>query len=283
MKYSGKNFSLTTKHGKERVIAPAVQSICQASILVAEIDTDELGTFSGEIPRIGTPRDVVQKKARLGMQKLNVPYGIATEGSFGPHPSLPFLPYHEELLVFIDDELGLTLFEHAGTDATNFSHSIISTEQELREFAERVKFPEHGLIVRPGGTSAKTNAELEKGITHLATLEEAFRRAKAESDEGKVFVETDMRAHLNPTRMAVIAQLGERLARRLSTPCPQCSTPGWGVTKIARGLPCCDCGTPTELPLGEVFTCCRCSFEEVRPQEHANGLVSSMYCSLCNP
>lgn len=287
MKYSGKKFSLATKHGKEVAISPALEAMCQASIQIADIDTDELGTFSGEIPRVGSPREVVQKKARLGMQKTKLPYGMATEGSFGPHPSLPFLPYHEEVLVFIDDELGITLFEQLGTDKTNFQHSIVSTPQELEEFASQVQFPEHGIIIRPstssGSSRNSSNLVLTKGITTRTDLEEAFYKMKAASEEGKVLVETDMRAHLNPTRMAVIGKLADRLAQRLATPCPVCSAPGWGATKVARGLPCCDCGSPTELPLGQVFSCCKCLFEEVRPLEHADGLVSSMYCSLCNP
>jgi hypothetical protein len=281
MKYSSKHISLTTKHGKELVVAPPFRAICQASITVADIDTDLLGTFSGEVPREGSPREVVQKKARLGMQLTKLPYGIATEGSFGPHPSLPFLPYHEEVLVFIDDELGMTLFEHTGTDDTNFYHSVITTSQELDEFATRVKFPAHGVIIRPSTNSREV--PFSKGITNQSTLEKEFYRAKAVSDQGKVLIETDMRAHLNPTRMAVIAKLAERLAIRLSTPCPKCSSPGWGVTKVARGLPCCDCGSPTELPYGEVFSCAKCTFEEIRPMDQKNEVVSSMYCSLCNP
>jgi hypothetical protein len=281
MKYYGKNISLATKHGKELVVAPAIQAVCNASIVVAEVDTDQLGTFSGEVPRQGTPREVVQKKARMGMLKVNLPYGIATEGSFGPHPSLPFLPYHEEVVVFIDDEIGITLFETLGTDTTNFQSSIVSNAKELDEFASRVKFPEHGVIIRPYGTPR--NVSLSKGITSQTSLEEAFHSARLMSNEGKVLIETDMRAHLNPTRMSNIAKLAERLAKRLVTPCPKCGSPGWGATKVARGLPCCDCGSPTDLPCGEVFTCTKCRFEEVRAIQNATEVMSSMYCSLCNP
>ena len=41
-----------------------------------------------------------------------------------------------------------------------------------------------------------------------------------------VRVESDMRAHMNPTSMIVISQLAEKLDQRLSILCPKCKLPG---------------------------------------------------------
>ncbi len=43
-------------------------------------------------------------KARLGMRQLGLPHGIASEGSFGPHPLVPFLAASTELIVLVDDD-----------------------------------------------------------------------------------------------------------------------------------------------------------------------------------
>ena len=46
-------------HGKERVIAPVLFERLGLRVEVAKgIDTDQLGTFAGEIPRVGTMLEV---------------------------------------------------------------------------------------------------------------------------------------------------------------------------------------------------------------------------------
>ena len=72
-------------HRKEEAIAPALMSAL--GLLVeptAGLDTDQLGTFSGEIPRSGTMLEVAVRKARLGMSVMGLPLGLASEGTFGP-------------------------------------------------------------------------------------------------------------------------------------------------------------------------------------------------------
>ncbi|MEZ5786523.1 MAG: hypothetical protein R3D62_08665 [Xanthobacteraceae bacterium] len=59
---------LATMHGKEVAIAPALRERLGLIVEVAEgIDTDRLGTFTGEIPRAGTIEEAAIAKARLGM------------------------------------------------------------------------------------------------------------------------------------------------------------------------------------------------------------------------
>ena len=51
-----------------------------------------------------------------------------------------------------------------------------------------------------------------------------------------------MRAHMSPSRSAVIAKCAERLVDRLSKLCPSCQLPGIGEIGRLSELPCEGCG-----------------------------------------
>ena len=85
--YPGRQVALLTQHGKERVIAAALEPALGCRVeRVAGYDTDLLGTFTRDIPREGTKLEAARKKARLGMELAGLPLGIASEGAFGPDP-----------------------------------------------------------------------------------------------------------------------------------------------------------------------------------------------------
>ena len=85
--YAGITAVLATMHGKERVIAPAFEDVLGMRIVVPPgIDTDALGTFTGEVPRDGTMLEVAIRKARIGMKIAGHSIGIASEGTFARHP-----------------------------------------------------------------------------------------------------------------------------------------------------------------------------------------------------
>ncbi|HMA46735.1 MAG TPA: DUF6671 family protein, partial [Frankiaceae bacterium] len=107
-------------------------------------------------------------------------------------------------------------------------------------------------------------APVEKGIRDRGALARAVGRAVHSSAGGQAVVETDLRAHQNPTRMEVIAEVARRLARRLGTPCPACGVPGFGAVEAGPGLPCTACGTPSERVRADVLGCVRCAFRLVR-------------------
>jgi len=75
-----------------------------------------------------------------------------------------------------------------------------------------------------------------KGIQTFDKLKEAFIKYCRASTDGLVSVETDMRAHMNPTRMGVIKELANRFALRLATHCPLCFNLGWGLVGNQKGL-----------------------------------------------
>ena len=281
-RYKSQLVCIATKHGKERVIArPLLHALGLNAIVPPALDTDALGTFSGEVERKGTMGEVCIKKARLGMRAAGVPLGVASEGSFGPHPTFFFIPGGIEIMTFVDDDGGFTVTESLVTEKTNYAHCEARDCTEITDWLTRVKFPSHALIVRP--KSASNGSHLVKGIQSVAKLEEAVLQASGASENGLALIETDMRAQLNPTRMASIRRLAFRLARRLSTACPGCGLPGWGRTGVVPGLPCESCGCETENILREVFSCVKCSYVEQLQRSDGLKFASPQYCQWCNP
>lgn len=59
-------------------------------------------------------------------------------------------------------------------------------------------------------------------------MREAFDLATELSKKGNVFVENDLRAHTNPTRMANILKALEDLSTKMNSTCPECESMGSG-------------------------------------------------------
>lgn len=280
--YAGCRAVLATMHGKEIPIGPALWATARLHVAtVGGLDTDELGTFTGEIPRVGTMLEVAIRKARMGMAAARWPVGLASEGSFGPHPVLAFVPAGLELLVLVDDGSGLVIHESLVVEKTNFSHLVVTPGQDLGDYLRRIGFPSHGLVVRPNAGHPTTITA--KGIIDRESLEDAVARAQTQSLDGQARLETDMRAHRNPTRMRSLGELADRLGRRLATRCPTCRAPGWGRTDVVTGLPCAWCGQPTDLVAREVFTCAAGPHRDERPRSDGLTAADPGRCATCNP
>lgn len=280
--YMGKKAVLSTMHGKQQAIAQPFQKYLNVSIQVPHrINTDVLGTFSGEIERELTPLKTLRKKVRMGMEKQGLPLGIASEGSFGPHRYLPWVAEDHEILLWIDEDLGIEVIEQEISVETNFNTKTISSFNELKDFLDKVHFPSHALVVRPN--SDRIPAFTFKGLKRVSEVREAIDLCNSVSTDGFVHVETDMRAHMNPTRMKVINKLAEKLAVRLLNVCPNCSCPGWGVIDVVPGLPCEVCGLKTKQIAKEVYGCPSCHFQKEEPRQDGVKTASPTYCDWCNP
>lgn len=279
LRYTNQVCSLASMHEKDRAISPWFESLLGCKVLTAKINTDLLGTFSGEIERELSPSACVKEKCYRGMEEGNTQLGIASEGSFGPYPFLPFAYADHEILFFTDKVLGFELMISKVFLETNFSGKWVHNTDELLAFAKKALFPSHALILRP--TNTNPAACVYKGIQDVKNLEEAFAKCINQSTDKKVWVETDMRAHMNPTRMKAIGELAKEMACRLSTSCPACDIPGWGMVSKIKGLGCMACGAPTEVPLKEIYSCCKCEYKiEASPEiRHADP----QYCQFCNP
>ena len=93
--YALKKAVLTSKHKKLPLIEIPFRESLSIEVVELPLDTDMLGTFSGEVERTSTPIETAVKKARLGMQATGLPLGIASEGSIAPNPNVPSMPKYE--------------------------------------------------------------------------------------------------------------------------------------------------------------------------------------------
>jgi hypothetical protein len=275
--------ALATRHGKERALArPFRRALGIELQRVESFDTDTLGTFCGERERPAGPSQTCRIKAQCALEISGLSYALASEGSFGPHPTAPFLPLAQEWLVFLDQGRDLAIEERLVGCPTNFDHHLCRPEEDPSPWLARIGFPSHAVIVRPRHPGQPGEA-VTKGLRDFAAVREAIQRASQASADGLAQLETDMRADRNPTRMAAIRRLGVKLVRRLATPCPCCGAPGWGVLERPLGLPCAWCRTPTDLARGEIHGCVVCGHRQERPRP--DGLVTADpgRCGFCNP
>lgn len=277
--FKGRKLIIATKHEKEKVIAPILEKELGVKCFVAtNVDTDELGTFTGEIDRNDDPITTARKKCLLAMELNNCDLAIASEGSFGPHPSIFFVNSDDEILLFMDKKNNLEIIIRELSTVTNFSGSEIKTEKELTEFAVNANFPSHGLILK----KSKDDFEnMVKGITHAEQLNHVFYNLI--NNFGTAYAESDMRAMYNPTRMKVIEGATVKLANKIGALCPNCDTPGFGITDSNPGLPCELCNFPTRSTLSYSYTCQKCDFKKEEKYPNGKKLENPMYCNICNP
>jgi hypothetical protein len=278
--YAGRRICLTTLHGKERALARPFALGLGASLEVSACDTNALGTFSGEVDRLGDALSTCRRKAILGLETTGLRLGLASEASFGPHPAAPMLPVGQELLLFVDRERELTVVEQRLEWRTNYAHTLLGPNEDPGPWLRRVGFPSHGVLARPATAEA---GPWHRDLAQPARLRDALAACRRSDPQGRVWLETDMRAHRNPTRMRSIRRLGVSLVRRLATPCPACAAPGWGLVHTDPGLPCGWCGGPTALTAIEVWGCESCGQRERRPRRDGLHQADPGQCSSCNP
>ncbi len=273
---------LATMHDKEAAIAPVLKRQLGVETLVPEdLDTDMLGTFSGEIERQGTMGEVAIAKARMGMAAAGLKLGLASEGSYGPHPQIPFLAAGMELLVLVDDERGLTVSESLIDETPCFDHTTAGPDDDTAPFLDRIGFPRHAVIVGPNG--AATEGPFTKGIRERSVLSGAVAAAARASCDGLALVQTDMRAHMNPTRMTTLGRLARLLCDRLASLCPACAAPGFGLIEVEKGLPCRWCGGPSVMVHHQIFGCVACDNRERHPRSDGLTHADPGHCHICNP
>ncbi len=277
--FTGRRLLIATKHKKEMVLSPLLETALGVHCFIDDrLDTDLLGTFTGETERTDDPLTTARKKCEWGMALTGCDLVVASEGSFGAHPSLVFVPGNDEIVLLVDQKNKIEVVGRAISTETNFGGTLVSNIDELKEFARRVQFPSHALIVR---AAEKDNLNITKAITDWPQLERCVNRLI--ESQGNAFVETDMRALYNPSRMKVIGQATKRLIEKIASCCPQCDCPGFSITKADPGLPCQLCGSPTRSTLYHLYQCQRCQFEKKEVFPNGKQTEDPMYCDICNP
>jgi len=177
---------------------PFRQGLGLELVVADQIDTADFGTFTGEGPRPADAATTCRLKAEAALDVTGASLGLAREGSFGPHPAIPFLPLAIEWMTFVDRRLDLAISERLEGPPSNFSHSVIAAGADPGSWLERIGFPAHGVIVRPhrGDPHPSAPGVIVRGLQCPQALEQAIR---------------------NPTRMASLRRLAFRLVRRIRT------------------------------------------------------------------
>ena len=277
--YVHKRIALTTKHDKLRFIKPAFDEYVGCELFEVNLDTDQLGTFSGEIERIAPPLETAIQKARLGMKETGLLLGIASEGSVGPDSVVPFIHSNIERLILVDDEKGIVITEtHRSFDIT-VATITAAPDQDLTSFLEKADFPNHALIVRPN-TQIKSNCI--KGITNYEQLMGAIDISSQLSPNGFVVIESDLRAMHSPSRQRNIEEVAKLLAMRVNLLCPNCQIPGWGRVGYEKGLNCSECELENPDAIRqEKLGCVKCDHVELG--KVIASVLDPAQCNFCNP
>jgi hypothetical protein len=267
-----KNIALLTQHGKEDAVKLPLQQAGFAVHTVSGFDTDTLGTFTGETARAGSQVDAATTKARLATEISGERYGLGSEGSFGPDPYIGLSGWGREVLVWWDVQDQRAVFALAQGAATNYAQTTISDWGQAQAFAREAGYPAHGVVVgKPG------SAVFSKDCKDWPDLEQTVRFGL---EKGPVWLETDMRAHRNPMRRAMIAQCAQELSRLLQCACPSCSTLGFGEDTPLNGAICESCGGVTSAVRARKTRCNVCGHTATVVLQ---ATVAASRCERCNP
>lgn len=277
--YRGLEVGVVTQHEKTSLIAPHFEALLRMKVFEININTDQFGTFAGDVPRVGTPREIVIKKAQHGLEANGGRFVIASEGSIGADPMVPFINSDRELMVFIDSELDIKIVESIRSpDIVAVSKKVLAG-QNFDEVLKKADFPNHKLIVKSDNSSDLISF---KGISTWEELEKAVDDCVHISGNKSVVIESDLRAHCSPSRQKVISTLAAQLAQRILQLCPSCSTPGWGVTAFTHGVICQQCNQTSEKAIySEILGCIRCPYST--PGKVIRESLDPALCEWCNP
>ncbi|MDX2270389.1 MAG: DUF6671 family protein [Cyanobacteriota bacterium] len=289
--FAGRSCVIATMHGKENVIAPLVTATLGVEVSkLANFNTDVWGTFTREVARPADQISTARLKAEAAMDQSGSSLAIASEGSFAPHPAIPFIAADREVVLLYDRQHQLQVYGEVLSTHTNFASTVVVQPDQAVAFAEKVGFPEHGIVVMadprmadsaPAIPSGIPPSGIYKDIASLAELRSLVNPLLARS--GRVRLETDMRAHRNPTRMQVIAQATHDLLEKLQQQCPACGLPGFQVVEVRAGLPCQWCGIPTSAPRAHLYRCQGCHHQQETLFPHGKTQADPASCLHCNP
>jgi len=267
-------------HGKEVMIAPLLHESLGINVSIpVGFNTDQFGTFTRDITRVGNQLEAARAKARAALKLTGADLALASEGSFGTHPSIPFVSSNLEIVVLIDTKHTIEIVGYYRTSAVQARGQSVHTPAEALTVATSWGFPDQGVILRSSENNSRniykdivTEADL---ITRATTLLASYFRST-------IFIETDMRAHRCPLRRESIKLATLDLIKNCQSLCPTCTTPGFVITKVVTGAPCRACLLPTDRPLETIYSCQKCAHSQSLDNQETK-MVEPAYCNNCNP
>lgn len=276
--FQGRTASLATKHDKLKIFAPAIEPALGINIFLAEIDTDQFGTFAGDIPRLESPLDTAIAKARAGMRALATGLGFASEGTISPDPVSGMFVRDIEIAVLVDDVNDQVICGQAVSHEIVTGRHYVTPKTDLASILINLDVPRHSVMVM-----AECSPQFAvKGLRNQREIIEAVRTACNQSADGQAVITADLRAQCSPSRQLVIEEAVANLVKRTLRHCPTCDRPGWGQIDWLWGRTCSGCGNEvSELVRGRVDGCQMCG-ERVSIELQVDP-VDPGRCPQCNP
>ncbi len=277
--FKDRQLLIASMHEKERVLQPLCETHLGVSCRVVEgFNTDVFGSFTGIPPRKESPKKTLKQKIETALDLFGYDLGIGSEGSFYPSPATPFATQNTETIMIIDRKNNISIDESFTTLKTNANQKKAYSLEEAFEFARQIGFPDHGIHIRP-----KKNASKIYHIVDEEMLKETVQHILSHWFQSSFWIETDMRAHKNPTRMVAIEEAMKSLLKKLSYHCPECRTPGFGVQEKKQGLPCSWCGKETVETRFEISQCVKCDHTKIYDKTNDGFYADPAQCEHCNP
>ena len=258
--YHKARFVLTTSSQKEQAVKPALEKYFSAQVILVKSHEDKAAS--------------AVSKAQEGTKRTGEILGIGSEGQFTES-------IDEEILVLFDQQRKHIVTERMRTGDTNYATTTARNIDELGAFLKLMDFPTHAIVV--SSHHPKSDAPTFKGIQDYRKLREALHSVLPYSESNLAQITTDMRAHMNPTRMRAISMTTERLCRKLLQLCPKCAAPGFSMMSHTKGLECETCHSPTLLAREEHWLCTACMHSETRGRNDGMTTSPATYCTVCNP
>ncbi len=225
--------------------------------------------------------DALRGKVHLARKLTTERWVLVSEGSFSSYDGFGLVVHGIEMLMLHDAVTGTEIVEQHISYDTNYATASLTSSEGLDPFLKRMSFGSHALVLYPEGVPLDGN--VRKGITDRPEAETILQEQLKASPKRAVIAMSDMRAHLNPTRMAAIRACCELLANRLNTKCPSCESGGFGLVAAVPGLPCEECGAPTQRARGERHACPFCKHASERPRSDGKAYATAAECEWCNP
>lgn len=273
---NGRNAALLTKHDKLPLIQPFLAPLDISIQSTDAFDTDELGTFSGEIARTLSPVDCARKKAQLAIEATGLDIGIGSEGSFGGGPMAGLMNWDDEILVLYDAKNDFEIVSFA-------QGPIKVNEIAIQSFAELDKIRSD--FDGKQGWILKSKSRLRKGLTEYRDILQAIESLELKSEMAfkhqQVKLEPDFRAMYCPERQDYIRKAALQLSERIGALCPECEAPDFWRVEAVKGARCTACGLASNVPKAFIKRCRICQFEVQEPSE--TEFIDPGQCELCNP
>jgi len=279
--FKNRKLVIATMHQKETIIKPILEKELWVSCFVLkDFNTDKFGTFTREIKRLWNMLETARLKINQALDISWCDLGISNEWSFWLHNGIPFINSNFELTLLIDRKNNLEIRWHYLSPDTNLNWKYVSNIKEAVDTAKKWGFPKHGVIVR---LSENSWFFINKNINNELDLKKWIHKILSLPFVKKAYIETDMRAFKNPTRMKNIELSVMDLLKNINSECPNCHTPWFTITDIEIWLPCWECLSPTNLPAYEIYSCSKCMFTQKIKIKKYGEYADPSECSNCNP